>query len=273
MDGNGAGLFPVAKGVNVPFIGRDEGKHFSSYINLRETENIDTRGVEQKLSFEEGKLKQLRRPHTLTMKDKSKGRIDRKYLKLISSGLSFDDDVVEERTRDSKWHSSIDKDRIFKKLKKSRKPKTGLLGGRCDIRCGIVKHHPCFLRKEVHHAGKPVEGIHQMVLPRIQSKIAVDDEFLRNARQPAVASIKPQISWDEYLMTILSRETAELVINDFTSGVQQKKLNDCLIKDDAKRFEINSTKASRVEKDQKDTKVCILQLRLSLTSSCQASLV
>ena len=260
MTGKGADLFPVAKGVNLPFVGKEEGVDPCSGFTLHgsEKQKIHTGGAKQSVGFEEEKWRQLKQPKTFNLKDKSRGKIDKKYLKLISSGLSFDNDVIEERAKGATGlYSSNEENHIFDKLKKAKKRSPGL-SGKSNVRRGIVRHFPCFLNKKPLHTIEKMEDMQLKPLPQIQSKATAEIELARSTRLQEVAVTKPQITWDEYLMNLLSRETAEMVIKDYTSGVQQKKLNDYLVKGDVKMLEKNSNKECKVEKDQADIKVCIV---------------
>lgn len=258
MTGKGANLFPVAKGVNLPFVGNEERiDHLpSNTLHGNKMQTIHLGSTKHSVDFEGEKWKQLKQPKTFNLKDKSKGKIDKKYLKLISSGLSFDSDVIEERaTGATGLYSSSQGTNIFDKLKKTKKRRPGL-SGRNNHRRGIATHFPCFLNKKALHSIEKMDDIHLKPLPQIQSKVTAESELTKYTRSKTVADNKPQITWDEYLMNLLSRETAELVIKDYTSGVQQKKLNDYLIKGDVKILHKTSSKEYKVEKNQVDIKVC-----------------
>ena len=258
MTGKGADLFPVAERVKIPFVGKDEVLGPSSFISSDDSEEHrnSIRGIKQKFVVGEGLLKQLKQPRTLKLKNKSKGKIDKKYLKLISSGLSFDEDVIEERVTGTSWIASNERKNIFDKVRKTKKG-TNLIG-RCDARCGVVKHCPCLFDKKEFHSANRMKDVQSKPLPKIQPKTTFDDGFIKSTKAQGVLVDKPQLSWEEYLMSLLSRETAELVINDYTSGMQQKKLNDYLSKNENRKLDQNVAKDSQVEKHQERIKVCMI---------------
>ena len=258
----GANLFPVAKGVQVPFIGKDVKTDPISHLNIYGTEKHRIRmgNIQQSHDEDRTSLKQMKNPSRLKLKDKSKGKIDEKYLKLISSGLSFSDDVIDERVRDAKY-SSNETHNVFNKLKKQKKKPTGLVG-RHDTRCSVIKHYPCFMNNPIIHTAESVTDMKTRPLPKIKSKnqegVVHEDNYVKSKISQTIPIIKPQISWDEYLMTLLSKETAEMVIKEHTSGAQQNKLNNCLDNANVEKLDKNLNKECQTNREEGDTEVSLM---------------
>ena len=268
MDEKGASLFPVAKGVQVPFVGREVLLVNQNFRNGRpeKTNNNWSRKEKQNELLKVGgestdvitKLHQITEKHKGLHKDKSAGRVSKQYLHTISSGLTFSADVVDERIKTSKPYSSGTEKDIFKDLSKHRN-KPSKLQGRHDARCPVVRHYPCFL------IGESIEphqfDIKHKPLPNIVQKNSTEslgtqlESQSKNVKRNAQRMSK--LTWDERLMTLLSKETAELVIKEYTSGQQQLKLHSLIKSRERDRNASEDSKGIQTDDVASDNEVCL----------------
>ena len=223
MESKGASLFPVAKGVQIPFIGKDLLNYASSDADFLSNARVLVPQKEFKTApSAQGKFAQNADKDKRRFTDKSKGRLDEKYLERISDGLTFSPDVIDERVKNSKPYSFDKKPDAFKGIKK--KKKKAALVGRHDTRFAVTKHYPCFIK------GPSESGVtfQSKSLPKITPKTSIESLKEKQVDHQQIENIsvkKVPLTWDEYLMTLLSKETADVVIKEYTSGPQQLKLN------------------------------------------------
>ncbi|XP_065071810.1 uncharacterized protein LOC135696366 [Rhopilema esculentum] len=223
MESKGASLFPVAKGVQIPFVGKDLLNDASSGADFLSNARVLVPQKESKAApLVQAKTAQNAGKDKRRFKDKSKGRLDEKYLERISDGLSFSSEVIDERVKNSKPYSFDKKPDAFKGFKK--KKKKAVLVGRHDTRFAVTKHYPCFIKgpSESEVTFQPKS------LPKIAQKTSIESLKEKQVLHKQIENIsvkKVPLTWDEYLMTLLSKETAEVVIKEYTSGPQQLKLN------------------------------------------------
>lgn len=245
MKNKGANLFPVATGVQIPYVGNEvvldmkgasskmqhaglvQGNAFKISSRKGQTEqpklkNISSAEAEQKTEDYVHKFQQLSQKQLGSItSDKSKNGITKNYLHTISSGLVFSEDVIKDRGKWPEQYSSADKPFLCKGAAKD-KAKHGILNGRNDARCPVVRHYPCHVPN-----GYSIQSLDVKTrpLPSInKTKMNECGHNLRDNQEVKGRVAKKQVTWDEYLMTLLSRETAEMVIKEFTAGEQNSKL-------------------------------------------------
>ena len=268
MDEKGASLFPVAKGVQIPFVGGREilvNQNFRNGRPEKANNNWSRKGKQNELfKVDEestnviAKLHQITEKHKGLHKDKSAGKVSKQYLHTISSGLTFSADVVDERIKSSKPYSSGTEKDIFKDLNKHRN-KPSKLQGRHDARCPVVRHYPCFL------IGESIEShqfdIKHKPLPNIIQKNIMEnsDAQLESYPKSVKNNVKrnPKLTWDERLMTLLSKETAELVIKEYTSGQQQLKLHSLMKSRERETKASEDSKTIQTNVMTSDNEVCL----------------
>lgn len=246
MASNGANLFPVAKGVQLPFVGKDLSMGPISPAKLSDTKKHMVRmgNVKQSHSMEDKKEDQPKKPTSIRLTDKSKGKIAQNYLKSISNGLSFAEDVINERV-DSKLYQPDEREKVFSEIKKLKKKSKGLVG-RHDTRFNVTKHYPCFTHEPVFDRAENIADIVKKPLPGIKAKRSKDSvsesSIVKSKSVQKYHRAKPQVDWDEHILSLLSKETAELVIKEYTFGSQQKKLNKIFDKDNVGTVDENLVK-------------------------------
>lgn len=261
MASNGANLFPVAKGVQLPFVGKDLSMGPISPAKLSDTKKHMVRmgNVKQSHSMEDKKEDQPKKPTSIRLTDKSKGKIAQNYLKSISNGLSFAEDVINERV-DSKLYQPDEREKVFSEIKKLKKKSKGLVG-RHDTRFNVTKHYPCFTHEPVFDRAENIADIVKKPLPGIKAKRSKDSisesSIVKSKSVQKYHRAKPQVDWDEHILSLLSKETAELVIKEYTFGSQQKKLNKIFDKDNVGTVDENLVKEHETKNKSNVVKVCI----------------
>lgn len=260
MDGKGASLFPVAKGVQIPFVGREVLVRPNPHFRSRKEKQNEFCKVNEESTNLITKMHQITEKQKDLYKDKSAGKVSKQYLHTISNGLTFSADVVDERMKSSKPYPSGTEKDIFKDLNRHRN-KPIKLQGRHDARCPVVRHYPCFLSGTNAEFLTHQFDIKQKPLPNIVRKNSA--EHFGAQLESQSKSIKsyvqknPKLTWDERLMTLLSKETAELVIKEYTSGQQQLKLHSLIKTRGRERNESEDSKGIQSDVMTPDNEVCL----------------
>eukprot|EP00794_Sanderia_malayensis_P005463 gene5463-6146_t len=283
MELKGANFFSVASGVQIPFVGREivldstlicekkpnGGKPSSALLHQKENQLIksftddynglkpyESLGSRLDLLAAENAMKriqELSQSHIggrSSMTDKSKRKVNRKYLKTISDGLVFSEDVIEDRGKYAKSFSSHLNKSIFDGAKED-KVKGLKVTGRHNPRCSIVRHYPCLSNKKdssmlitQDKKSKPLPGIKGSFIDCPSDSEQNDTKTTPHVR-------KQVLSWDEYIMTRLSKETAEMVVKEHTTGLQNSKLNNALSKKYNKESSAVTQPVAEVKLDSK----------------------
>ena len=211
-------LFPCANRVKMPHVGADE-------TDLKPQTGLS---IDRPMLRPSGKL-----PST----------VSDDYVKRISTGLEFTEDVVRERCfhtlpYDQKYFKeALDISSIVPHPPKSKQPV-----GRHNARGSNAQHLPCNIQKRDTHRLKPMKRriiqkamqMHQEAMLKEYERCKKEAEeararasqvFITEAELKEERPMVPDNEWDEYLMSILSETTARWIINTrVPPGDQQEKL-------------------------------------------------
>ena len=185
------------------------------------------------------------------------------FVKRISTGLSFSEDVVKERCfhllpySEKYFHEALDYTNLI-----PRPPKAIVAPGRHNMRGADKRHLPCHIKKRTHHQLKPMK---RQILERAaemnpktdpsdkenkhNGQDSKDSFFMTETEHipsvtptgspppPAWAADRPMTKpkgidkkeWDAYLMSLLSQSTAQWIVKGRMSpGEQQHELEELL---------------------------------------------
>lgn len=243
---HGAEFFAVASGVQIPYVGRDEtGLNASRISTPPFPDDYLTRlahsslaplapsfGVpqRQKLSTKDGgplaKLADVYTQHH-PVTDKSSKDISRSYLKKISTGLAFNEDVLQDRAPHTLPYNEDELNTVFRTggLCHAKGPSIGLVG-RHDTR-GVVKRHAlCHLKGP--RKLKPLRGSKtspaitdiERTIPAT-TKTKVTQSFTENT----LSQGSSQHEWDEFVLACLSKSTAQWIITEQSTGSDKERLS------------------------------------------------
>ena len=168
----------------------------------------------------------IKKPSTPAVKDS--------YLKRISEGISFSEDVVEERC----MHMTNYSDKYFQRALDASdiitpRPKAKYTLTRHNTRGSDKRHPPCNLQKRIPYKLKPLkrkilERANEMHKEALQKEAQIkrkdDDEkeekderetganffITQNREEPPKEAKKDE--WDKYLMTLISDTTAQWIV-------------------------------------------------------------
>ena len=157
--------------------------------------------------------------------DKSSKDISRSYLKKISNGLVFTEDVLQDRAPHTLPYNDGDLQGVFKSgsLFHSKAATVGLMG-RHDTR-GVVKRHAlCHLKgprklkplKRSKTTPATTDSERHTPTPNIKLKPSSTDVPLS---KDAVTH-----EWDEFVLACLSQSTANWIINEQSHGSDKERL-------------------------------------------------
>ena len=254
----GAELFPVASGVQIPFVGKGgsgslKEKGRKSHVMFPDDLIFSkpSTKIQKQMSVTGKKTPVV--PHTSRVDiidplaeagnnigipsmryfqnmlanenlSKSDKGLSKAYVSSISDNLSFSEDVIRDRSAHTLPYSATHSREVFRDLDSvSKRPRTNMPTGRHDSRRPTLRHMPC------HLPDTTVSIQRHCPLPSVKTNIKKNEystEKLKQVIEPdiSVLNIKPKYSWDQYVMHLLSKETAEFVIKEYTSGNQQSKL-------------------------------------------------
>lgn len=243
---HGAEFFAVASGVQIPYVGRDEtGLNASRISTPPFPDDYLTRlahsslaplapsfGVpqRQKLSTKDGgplaKLADVYTQHH-PVTDKSSKDISRSYLKKISTGLAFNEDVLQDRAPHTLPYNEDELNTVFRTggLCHAKGPSIGLVG-RHDTR-GVVKRHVLCQLKGPRKL-KPLRGSKtspaitdiERTIPAT-TKTKVTQSFTENT----LSQGSSQHEWDEFVLACLSKSTAQWIISEQSTGSDKERLS------------------------------------------------
>lgn len=243
---HGAEFFAVASGVQIPYVGRDEtGLNASRISTPPFPDDYLTRlahsslaplapsfGVPQgqKLSTKDGgplaKLTDVYTQHH-PVTDKSSKDISRSYLKKISTGLAFNEDVLQDRAPHTLPYNEDELNTVFRTggLCHAKGPSIGLVG-RHDTR-GVVKRHalchlkgPRKLKPLRRSKTSPAITDIERTIPAT-TKTKVTQLFTENT----LSQGSSQHEWDEFVLACLSKSTAQWIISEQSAGSDKERLS------------------------------------------------
>jgi len=147
------------------------------------------------------------------------GDISKAYLRRVSTGLSFTEDVVKERSYSSLPYDkkylleALDVSHIVTPPSKSRR-----LLGRHDPSLTVKRHLPCNLKplgkKVAIKAAKLHEDvIHRVVSGRRKGEEEEEEEISSVFLTDVDVDRGKTTEWDKHLVTILSQPTAEWIVH------------------------------------------------------------
>lgn len=280
---HGAEFFPVASGVQVPYVGGDEFivtaeslerpstyytddvvpsrlAHYNSLVSTAVIENsfnvIGKKRSESPENEQNEKLVQVltQNPHAVT--DRTSNEVSKSYLKKISTGFSFSDDVVLSRAPHTRPYQEKEAQKVFKAggvVKLKPKVASGLTG-RHDPRGSIRRHVPCHLKGP--RKLKPLKKH----LTTEKGKDSKDSTAISLAEVKLIAKagklddqIPREISrhgWDEYVLSSLSKTTADWIVSEHISGVEKERLTGFLKKRYKNVEEDSKTEKAALPKDE-----------------------
>lgn len=243
---HGAEFFAVASGVQIPYVGRDEtGLNASRISTPPFPDDYLTRlahsslaplapsfGVpqRQKLSTKDGgplaKLADVYTQHH-PVTDKSSKDISRSYLKKISTGLAFNEDVLQDRAPHTLPYNEDELNTVFRTggLCHAKGPSIGLVG-RHDTR-GVVKRHalchltgPRKLKPLRRSKTSPAITDIERTIPAT-TKTKVTQSFTENT----LLQGSSQHEWDQFVLACLSKSTAQWIISEQSTGSDKERLS------------------------------------------------
>ena len=245
---HGAEFFAVATGVQIPYVGRDETGVNTSRIRTRfYSGDYSTTlapsslaptaphlGILQNASKHLPKgepfanladvLSQYR-----SVPGKSDKVISKSYLKKVSSGLTFDVDVLLDRAPhtlpydEDELNSSVFKTGDLLHVKE--KAFKGLTG-RHDPRGVVRRHPPCHLKGP--RKLKPLKTSKTLPHSDIDLKAPAKIPQMVSVESPLLKDSTQQHMWDEFVLACLSKSTAQWIINEQSSGADKDRLSSFL---------------------------------------------
>ncbi|KAK2572497.1 HEAT repeat-containing protein 4 [Acropora cervicornis] len=243
---HGAEFFAVASGVQIPYVGRDETGVNASRINSPSfSDEFPPRIPHHSLApmILSSQSKQLPKDEPLAklselfsqyqpLADRRAKKVGRSYLKKISSGLMFDDMVLQDRAPHTLPYNENDVHAVFKSggICNSKTQVIGL-GGRHDPR-GVVKRHAlCHLKGPTKL--KPLRRKLKTSPARADTGKLVSTTKLKGTHSSlglTLAKGSERHEWDEYVLASLSQSTAKLIIKEQPSGSDKERLTSFLEK-------------------------------------------
>ena len=243
---HGAEFFAVASGVQIPYVGRDEtGLNASRISTPPFPDDYPSRlahsslaplapsfGVPHHQRFstkDEGSTAKLADVYTQyhPVTDKSSKDISRSYLKKISTGLAFNEDVLQDRAPHTLPYNEDELNTVFRTggLCHSKGHTIGLVG-RHDTR-GVVKRHalchlkgPRKLKPLRRSKTSAANTVSENTIPATM-KAKVTHSFTENSLSP-----KPsKHEWDEFVLACLSKSTAQWIISEQSTGSDKDRLS------------------------------------------------
>ena len=165
--------------------------------------------------------------------DKSTQDISRSYLKKVSTGLVFNDDVLLDRAPHMLPYNEDDLHTVFRNggLFQAKASAVGL-GGRHDPR-GVVKRHTlCHLKgprklkplRQLKTTPARADTEKHITVPACKAKA------VQSSTDTALSKDVAKHEWDEYALACLSQSTAKWIINEQSSGSDKERLNSFLEK-------------------------------------------
>lgn len=245
---HGAEFFAVASGVQIPYVGRDETGVDARKINSpRFSDEFPSRLTHhslpplipplqhKQLPKDEQQQQQVKLAEFVSqyqpLGDKSAKNISRSYLKKISTGLVFDEDVLLDRAPHTLPYNEDDLNAVFRSggICHANKQAAGF-GGRHDPR-GVVKRHAlCHLKGP--RKLKPLRKAKTMPARAKTEKLlsATKVKGTYSSTAMTLSNDSERHEWDEYVLACLSQSTAKWIINEQSSGSDKERLNSFLEK-------------------------------------------
>lgn len=242
---HGAEFFAVASGVQIPYVGRDEtGLNASRISTPPFPDEYPSRlaysslaplappfGIHQrhKVSTKDEPLTKLADVFSQfhPVADKSSKDISRSYLKKVSSGLAFNEDVLQDRAPHTLPYNEDELNAVFRTggLCHAKANSVGLVG-RHDPR-GVVKRHAlCHLKGP--QKLKPLRRSKTLPAVTDTEKLIPTTNKLKVTQSSTENTLMQGSSkheWDEFVLACLSNSTAKWIINEQSSGSDKERLN------------------------------------------------
>lgn len=243
---HGAEFFAVASGVQIPYVGRDEtGLNVSRISTPPFSEEYPSRlaysssaPLAPQLSIpQQPKVSTKGQPlakladvfsqfHPVT--DKSSKDISKSYLKKISSGLAFNEDVLHDRAPHTLPYREDELNVLFRTGGLSH-AKGNIVGvvGRHDPRGAVRKHALCHLkgprklkplRRSKTTPASCVTDKGKLISATSNVKGSLSSTDKLASKQPS------KHEWDEFVLACLSKSTAQWIINEQSSGNDKDRL-------------------------------------------------
>ena len=243
---HGAEFFAVASGVQIPYVGRDETGVNATRINSSSfSDEFPPRIPHHSLApmILSSQSKQLSKDEPLAklselfsqyqpLADRRAKKVSRSYLKKISSGLMFDDMVLQDRAPHTLPYNENDVHTVFKSggICNSKTQVTGL-GGRHDPRRVVKRHALCHLKGP--RKLKPLRRELKTSPARADTGKLISTTKLKGTNSSlglTLAEGSERHDWDEYVLACLSQSTAKLIIKEQPSGSDKERLTSFLEK-------------------------------------------
>ena len=235
---HGAEFFTVASGVQIPYVGRDEtGLNASRISTPPFPDEYPSRLAHSSLAplvppLQHKRFAKDEPPVSLAgvfsqyhpVADKSAKDISRSYLKKVSTGLVFNEDVLQDRAPHTLPYSEGNLHEVFRHggLFHAKANAEGL-GGRHDPR-GVVKRHalchlkgPRKLKPMRRSRTTPADAEKLIPTPKIK--------VVQSSPDTTLSKVAERHEWDEYVLACLSHSTAKWIINEQSSGSDKERLN------------------------------------------------
>ena len=248
----------MASGIQVPYVGRDEtGLRTGDYntpsltsddfpLRLAYRHSVSTgyapsfstqflNKKNQSFGPKEESLGRIAQIFSQTVSsdntDKSSKNVSKSYLKKITSGLNFSDDVVDSWAPYAKPYNESDPVRVYNTTGIShRKTKSIGLVGRHDPPGSVRKHGPCYLKgpRKLKPLKRSSSAQDKTLNESSFNKLRISEET-QYTNKPA-SRVVSQHEWDEHVLASISKSTAEWIIREHLAGSEKERLNNFLKK-------------------------------------------
>ena len=245
---DGAEFFPVAVGVQVPYVGGGEVSARPNHAPLALPGEYPLKlapptlgpvgatlptgkGTGPAKEEASDKLGSVFSQYNTSSTDKSSLSLPKSYLQKVSNGLNFDDAVLHDRAPHTLPYQEEELKFVFATQGLVRpKPKQIGLVGRHDPRTGIQRHAPCHLHgprklrplkrsKTVPSAAvEESAGSHATIMQKDSKGASTSVEKLQRSGS------SPKHEWDEHVLACVSRQTADLILKDHITGPDKERL-------------------------------------------------
>lgn len=243
----GAELFPVALGVQIPYVGGGETAIKTNHAVSALPEEYPSKLAPRSLvpvgaaTLVLGKRPPSPKDESVeklvnllsqynTSSDKTSSELPKSYLKKVSSGLTFDQGVLQARAPHTLPYSEEKLRDVFKAhgLVHSKQKTVGPVG-RHDPRSNIQRHPPCHLQGP--RKLKPLKR--SKTVPSETKSERREGTGGKEGQGTAVeqpSSAKLTHEWDEHVLACLSKTTAEWIVKDHITGTDKDRLVNFLAK-------------------------------------------
>lgn len=163
--------------------------------------------------------------------DKSCKTVSKTYLKKITCGLSFSEDVVESWAPFAKPYNASNPEGVYKRsgISHHKKKSIGLVG-RHDPPGSVRRHGPCYLNspRKLKPLKRNTSVLKKNPVELSLNKLKVSQDIQEHDR-PA-SRVVSKYQWDEHLLSSISKSTAEWIVSDHMVGPEKERLSNFLNK-------------------------------------------